>query len=87
MGEQYGGELIKNLENYDDFRNKVFPCLEGKDIDGKSSQVLIDFIVEGSKKKETFQHLFWLHQLMCDFRLRNLRSFDNCLVNQIKEEN
>ena len=78
---------MRNIENYDHFRDKVFPCLEGKDIDGKSSQVLIDFIVDGSKEKETFQHSYWLHQIMSDFRVRNLRSFDNCLVNQIKEGN
>ena len=61
---------MRNLENYDDFRDKVFPCLEGKDIDGKSSQVLIDFIVEGSKKKEIFQHSLWLHKLISDFGVR-----------------
>ena len=78
---------MRNLENYDDFRDKVFPCLEGKDIDGKSSQVLIDFIVEGGKKKEIFQHSLWLHKLMSDFGVRHLRKNQNCLVNQIKEEN
>ena len=58
---------MKNFENYDDFRNKVFPCLEGKDIDGKSSQVLINFIVEGSKTRGgNFIHSFWLNQLMGD---------------------
>ena len=61
---------MRNLKNYDDFKDKVFPCLEGKDIDGKSSQVLIDFIVEGSKKKEIFQHSLWLHKLISDFGVR-----------------
>ena len=61
---------MRNLENYNDFKDKVFPCLEGKDIDGKSSQVLIDFIVEGSKKKEIFQHSLWLHKLISDFGMR-----------------
>ena len=70
---------MKNLENYSDFRNKVFPCLEGKDIDGKSSQVLIDFIVEGSKKDEIFQHSFWLHQLISDFSMKNIRRRNNAL--------
>ena len=78
---------MRNLKNYNDFRDKVFPCLEGKDIDGKSSQVLIDFIVEGSKKKEIFQHTFWLHQLISDYGVKNLRNRDDSLVIQIKEEN
>ena len=76
---------MRNLENYDDFRDKVFPCLEGNDIDGKSSQVLIDFMVDGSNNPHSI-HSLWIHQLMSDFSMRNLRKNQNCLVNQIKEE-
>ena len=66
---------MKNLENYSDFRNKVFPCLEGKDTDGKSSKVLIDFIVEGSKEKHS-NHSLWLQKLISDFGVRHLRKFN-----------
>ena len=66
---------MKNLENYSDFRNKVFPGLEGKDTDGKSSKVLIDFIVEGSKEKHS-NHSLWLQKLISDFGVRHLRKFN-----------
>ena len=64
---------MRNLENYSDFRDKVFPCLEGKDINGLGSQVLIDFIVEGSKERDPWLYSHWLHNLMCDFGMKNLR--------------
>ena len=65
---------MRNLENYSDFRDKVFPCLEGKDIDGIGSQVLIDFLIDGSKKRDPWQNSLWLHNLMCDFGMKILRS-------------
>ena len=68
---------MKNLENYHDFTDKVFPCLEGEDLDGESSQVLIDFIVEGSKERDPWLYSLWIHKLMCDFSMKNLRRRTN----------